>query len=71
VLGRHDLLLKYNVMCDNHLLSVVEEELVGVVVLTCWAEICGCVGLAAQLGAFVTVIKGKSSAKHTYMHKCG
>ena len=71
-LGGHDLLLKYNVTCDNHLLSVVKEEPVGVVVLTCWAEICDCVGLAAQLGALVTVVKGESSAaKHVYMYKCG
>lgn len=72
MLGRHDSLLKYNVACDDHLLGVVEEELVGVVVLTCWAEICGCMGLAAQLGVLVTVVEGESSAaKHTYMHECG
>lgn len=61
-LGGHDLLLKYNIVCDDHLLSVVEEELVGVVVLTCWAEIHGHMGLAAQLGVLVVVVEGESSA---------
>jgi len=66
------LLLKYNIACDNYLLSVIEEESVSVVVLTCWAEICGHAGLAAQLGVFVAVVEGKSSAaKHVYMYKCG
>jgi len=45
---------------------------VSVVVLACWAEIRGRMGLAAQLGVFVVVIKGESlAAEHMYMYECG